>query len=267
MTKSKITLWGVSIMLLLCAACHRGESSDGTATFTIEGALANAANKTLYIEEMTPDNGAHFLDSIQCDAQGHFEYKGTMTYQTFFNIHTSPVDFVVLLPRNKEHIVLHGDASQLGSSYRVEGSPESQLMWEIQNHVNESNLVIADIAHRDQQYKATLSEKEYKEAHKKNDSAFIANRDMLYLTLSHFIEDNRGSLSTLYAIDAPYNHNMRVFYAESSLDVFEAALEGLTDSLPNNPHTQYFKTRVDRIRSAHMMAQQQQQPGQEITIR
>ena len=69
------------------------------------------------------------------------------------------------------------------------------------------------------------------------------------------------------AIDAPYNHTMRVFYAESDFEVFETALEGLNDSLPTNPHTQYFKTRVERIRSARAMAQQQQQPGQEIIIK
>lgn len=262
----KNALWIAFVMLLMCSACHHGET-DGTATFTVEGTLSNAANKMLYIEEMTPDNGANFLDSIRCDAKGHFEYKGVMNYQTFFNIHTSPYDFVVLLPRNREHIVLHGDASQLGNTYRVEGSPESLLLWEIQNHINESNLVIADIAQRDQQNKATMSPQQYEAAHNETDSIFVANRKMLYLTLFNFIEDNRGSLSTLYAIDAPYNHKMRVFYAESDFEVFEMVLEGLNDSIPDNPHTQYFKTRVERIRSARMMAQQQQQPGQEIIIR
>ncbi len=265
MTHRKTTIWLAALLLTLCAACHN-EKSNGTATFTIEGTFENAANKTLYIEEMTPDNGANFIDSIRCDAKGHFEYKGSMPYQTFFNIHVSPVDYVVLLPRDKEHIVLHGDATRLGSTYRVEGSPESQRMWEIQNHINESNLVIADIAHQDQQNKATMDKQQYEEAHKTTDSIFVANRQLVYVTLYHFIEDNRGSLSTLYAIDAPYNHQMRVFYAESDYEVFEAALEGLLDSVPNNPHTQYFKTRVERIRSARAMAQQQQQPGQEIII-
>ncbi len=253
--------------LLLCAtACHN-KPTDGNATFTIEGTLTNAANMTLYLEEMTPDNGANFVDSIRCDSKGHFSFEGSMPYQTFYNLHVSPVDYIVLLPRDAEHIVLHGDATKLGSTYRVEGSPESQLMWEIQDHINASNLVISDIAHQDQQNKATMNAQQYEEAHKVTDSIFVSNRQLVYLTLYNFINDHRGSLSTLYAIDAPYNHTMRVFYAESDFEVFETALEGLNDSLPTNPHTQYFKTRVERIRSARAMAQQQQQPGQEIIIK
>ena len=234
--------------------------------FDIEGTLTNAANKTLYIEEMTPDNGAQFVDSIFCDRNGHFTYKGHMDYATFFNLHTAEYDYIVLLPCDGEHIVVNGDASSFSESYRIEGSEGSQQMWQIQSYINDANMTIADLAKQEQYNRTNLSNDEYEQAHKKTDSIFVAEHQLVYMMFYNFIEDNMGSLSTLYAIDAPFNHTGRVFYAESDFPVFEQVLEGLTETIPDNPHTQFFRTRVERARSARMLSQQQQQPGQEIII-
>lgn len=263
--KFKLTTLAILFLALLATACK--DEKGGAMQFTLEGTLNGAAGKTLYIEEMTPDNGALFLDSLVCDQKGHFSYKGTMNYQTFYNLHTSQYEYIVLLPDDKEHIVISGDFVQMSEHYQVSGSKGSQQMWEIQNHINNANHVIADIAQRDQYNKANLNAADYERAHQETDSIFIAERQLIYVTFYNFIEDHRGSLSTLYAIDAPFNHTGRVFYAEPDFEVFEMVLSGLLDSVADNPHTQYYKTRVERARSARMMAQQQQQPGQEIIIK
>lgn len=250
---------------ILFAGC-KGGNSDGTMTFSIEGTLANAAGKMLYIEEMTPDNGAQFVDSIRCDGDGHFSFEGTMTYQTFFNLHSSAADYIVLLPNDGEKISVSGNADNLGSTYMVDGSPESRLMWQIQSYINDANKTIADIAQQDKHNRETLSEAEYEKAHSVTDSIFIAEHNLLGVMFLNFIEDNRGSLSTLYAVDAPFNRSARVFYSESDFEVFETVLEGLQERIPNNPHTQYYQTRVERARSARTIAQQQQQSGQEFIV-
>ena len=246
----------ISLTALILLSCHGGKNK-GTMSFSLEGQLENASGKTIYIEEMTPDNGPQFLDSIVCDKNGHFKYKGSMNYQTFFNLHTSEYDYIVLLPQDDEKIQLTGDASNLSVNYHVEGSPESQLMWQIMSYVNDANLAITDIVARDRKNRETLNETEYQKAHDVTDSMFIAERTSVYLMFYNFIEDNLGSLSTLYAIDAPFNHSMRVFYAEGDFEVFEMVLEGLEQENPNNPHTQYYRTRVERARSARLMSQQQ----------
>ncbi len=255
----------LAVAVLLVAGCN-GKSADGTMSFELKGSLANAAGKTLYIEEVTPDNGVQFRDSISCDSKGNFSYKGTMDYQTFFNLHSNLYDFIVLLPADGETITLNGDFSDLGASYRVSGSPESQLMWQIQSYINDANRTIAEIAQQDKQNRATMSDEEYEKAHALTDSVFIAERNTTYTMFYNFIEDNRGSLSTLYAVDAPFNHTGRVFYAEPDFDVFETVLEGLTEKAPDNPHTLYYRTRVERARSARMISQQQQQQGQEFIV-
>ena len=253
------------LLTVIFSACHT-DKGQGTLSFTIEGTLSNAAGRMLYIEEMTPDNGAQFLDSIQCDREGHFKYKGSMNYQTFFNLHASLYDYIVLLPNEGEEINISGDADNLGSTYIVDGSPESRLMWQIQSHINQANSTIGEIAQLDKQNRATLSDADYEKAHLVTDSIFIAERQTIYMTFYNFIGENRGSLSTLYAIDAPFNHTMRVFYAESDFEVFDEVLDGLLEVNPDNPHTQYYQTRVERARSARAIAQQQQAIGQEFIV-
>lgn len=242
------------------------EKKKGEMSFVIEGTFEDAAGKMLYIEEMTADNGAQFCDSIPCDSKGHFKYEGHMTYQTFYNLHCSEYDYIVLLPNDGEKVELSGKFGQLGVTYLVNGSPESRLMWQIQSYINEANDVIAGIAQQDKHNKSTLSEAEYQRAHEVTDSIFISERNLIHQMFLNFITDNSGSLSTLYALDAPFDHKYRVFYAESDFEVFEQVLEGLNEKIPDNPHTQYFRTRVERARSERALAQQQQQPGQEIII-
>ncbi len=270
--------YSIILLVLICVACSnggtKGGSSDSSAvtfgsvggTFKVEGTLSNGSGQTLYIEEMTPDNGPQFIDSIRCDKSGHFKFEGKMDYQTFFNLHSGQFDYIVLLPHAGESITVTGDCKKLSETYMVKGSPESQLMWQIQNHINEANRTIADIAQQDQQNKATLKKADYEAAHKVTDSIFIAEHQMIYLTFKQFIEDNSGSLSTLYALDAPFNHTGRIFYAENDFDIFENVLAGLQSVQPDNPHTVYFQTRMERTRSARMMAIQQQQEQQEANF-
>ena len=242
------------LICVICAICVtiiscNGKKGDGLQSFTIEGTLTNATDKMLYIEEMTPDNGPQFIDSILCDAEGHFIYEGTMNYQTFYNLHSSQYDYIVLLPADGDVIELSGDANNLGNTYMVNGASESQLLWQIQNYINQSNITIQELAQRDSQNRNTLSEADYKKAHAVTDSLFLAERQTTYRMLLNFIDNNSGSLSTLYAIDAPFNHNMRVFYQENDFDIFEQVLQGLDEKCPNNPHTQYYRTRVERARA------------------
>ena len=238
----------ISLTALILLSCHGGKN-NGTMSFSLEGQLENASGKTIYIEEMTPDNGPQFIDSILCDANGHFKFEGTMHYQTFFNLHGSLYDYVVLLPSDGDKIELTGDANDLGNTYIIKGSPESQLMWQIQNYINQANLAIQELAQQDNNNRSSLSKSDYEKAHAATDSLFLAEWRTTHQMMLNFIDDNPGSLSTLYAIDAPFNHTMRLFYQESDFDIFEQVLQGLDEKCPDNPHTQYYRTRVERARA------------------
>ncbi|MCR4828925.1 MAG: DUF4369 domain-containing protein [Bacteroidales bacterium] len=256
MKKHTIQLIALALGIMLLASCGSKKGADDNG-FSLEGTLDNASNKTLYITEMTADNGEQFVDSIRCDAKGHFNYSGTMSYQTFYSLHSSEYVYIVLLPNHGEEITLTGDYERLDQTYMVNGSPESQLLWQIQAQINDANNFIHDLAETDKANQSSMNKKDYEKAHKETDSLFMVEYQLVYTTLYQFIEDNQGSLSTLYALDAPFNHSSRVFNASRDMDIFEQVLNGLMENNPDNPHTQYFKARFDRTQSEIRMQQAQ----------
>ena len=60
-----LSLSSILILTLLLASC--GNKNE----IVIEGTLENGANKTIYIEEMSPESRI-FLDSVKLDSKGHF---------------------------------------------------------------------------------------------------------------------------------------------------------------------------------------------------
>ena len=114
---------------LLLSACHK------KAAFTVEGTIADANGNAMYIEELTPD-GPVFLDSIKPDAEGHFKWSHELPYPTFYNLHCTATDYIVLLPLEKERIVIEGTFKNLQRTYKTSGSHETELLWQLQDYTN-----------------------------------------------------------------------------------------------------------------------------------
>ena len=236
------------IALLLLSGCKKENK------FTIEGTIDNGAGKMMYIEELTPD-GPHFLDSIQLDKKGHFTYGSKYAYQTFYNLHVSEYDYVVLLPYKGEHINITGVYDSLSLSYRVEGSKESILLWQLQDYSNYGAYKLRDIVELNRQNLQTYADNEegYKNAKKNTDSLYREAYDEQVMYITQFLEDNSGSLATLIALYKPFNGDHPLIDIDRYPELFtyyEQVLNGLESNptTADNPHTIAFKNVVERVR-------------------
>ena len=214
-------------LLVSLASC--GNKDD----IVIEGTLENGAGKTVYIEEMTPESRL-FLDSITLDSKGHFKFRYAMPYKTFYNVHVSDADYIVLLPDMGEHITLSGVYDSLSRSYHLQGGHDSQLLWQLQDYTNDGVRQLRDLV-------ALGVQNEY------TDSVYLSLYSQQQKYVVHFIEDNYGSLATLIALYKPFN-NHPLIDPENSFKIYELVLEGLEADLPENPHTLSFKNEVERLR-------------------
>lgn len=240
----KIKLLSLLAVLFL-ASC--GNKND----IIIQGTLDNGAGKVIYIEEMTPD-ARLFIDSITLDSKGHFKFRYAMPYKTFYNVHVTDADYVVLLPDMGETITIEGNYDSLSTTYHLQGGPESQLLWQLQDYTNHGSRTLSDIVATDQHNQQLLAEGQITEA----DYAIARQvTDSLYLDafadqqkyIVNFIQDNLGSLVTLIALYKPFNNRPLVNPADS-FEFYEAVLEGLQQDMPDNPHTLSFKNQVERTR-------------------
>lgn len=234
--------------------------------FTIKGTLANGSGQTLYIEELSPD-GPIFLDSIRLDSKGNFSFSYTMPYQTFYNLHASADNYVVLLPENGEKISLSGDYEDLAMTYQVDGSHGSNLMWKLQDYTNDGvrclrEIAILDKARRDSVEAGLLSAAQYDAAHRITDSIYLAAYMSQQDYIMHFIEENRGSLSTLIAVYKPFNGHP-IIDPQYMVETYEEVAAGLRELMPDNPHTIHFENEVARLR--YQYGSQQPQQGIQIT--
>lgn len=235
----------IAAALFLLAAC--GNRND----ITIEGTLTNGAGKTIYIEEMTPE-ARLFIDSIKLDSKGHFKFRYAMPYKTFYNVHITDDDYIVLLPDFGEKIVMQGCYDSLSNTYRLQGAGDSQLLWQLQDYANQGSAVLRDIVATDRQNQQLLADgkitqSEYDAARQITDSVYLnAFADQQHYVVN-FIQDHLGSLTTLIALYKPFNNRPLINPADS-FEFYEAVLEGLEESMPDNPHTISFKNQVERTR-------------------
>ena len=250
-----------AVLVMFFAGCKKENK------FTIEGTIDNGAGKVMYIEELTPD-GPHFLDSIKLDKRGNFTYKGKYDYQTFYNLHTSAVDYVVLLPYKGEKIKVSGVFDSLSLSYKVDGSKESATLWQLQDYSNYGayklrDIVASDRANRERFGIQTVEEKgmmkvigdtvAYRKAKQETDSLYREAYDEQVMYITQFLQDNSGSLATLIALYKPFNGNHPIIDVDRYPELFtyyEQVLQGLeeNEATADNPHTIAFKNVMERVR-------------------
>ncbi len=233
------------LSVLLLASC--GQKNN----ITIEGTLDNGAGKTIYIEEMSPESTI-FLDSVTLDKKGHFKFSYAMPYKTFYTVHVSDDDYVVLLPDEGTTISMTGSYDSLSLTYRIQGNDDSQLLWQLQDYTNIGTralrqIVAIDRHNMDLLEQGEISQQQYDQAHNYTDSLYLATFSEQQQYVVRFIEDNLGSLSTLIALYKPFN-NRPLINPEDSFEFYEGVLEGLEAYLPDNPHTLSFKNLVEHTR-------------------
>ena len=246
--RKTITAVLAGLMALSVAGCHRD-------TFTISGTLDGGAGQTLWLEELTPE-GTLFIDSIPVDSKGRFSYSYKPPYRSLYNLHTTADNYAVLLPDCGEHLKVGGSYDNLSMTYTVSGSPESILLWQLQQYTNDGGRVLNQLVDTTLYYQHLLDEGkiDIETVYDKKDET-----DSIYrLTfreqqdyVGRFIEENRGSLSTLIALYKPFNNRLLIDTRDpNSIDCYDMVLEGLQERYPDNPHTLHFKNTVEHQRSA-----------------
>ena len=244
----------IALAVLLLAAC----GDKHTVTFC--GTLENGAGKVIYLEELTPE-GALFIDSITLDGKGCFKYKYDMPYKTFYNLHASQYDYVVLLPDYGEKVEVEGCYDSLSMTYKIKGAGDSQLLWQLQSYTNDGinvlrHLGATDAANKQLLAEGKMTEAEYDAAHQQTDSVYLATYYEQQAYVMDFIEQHAGSLATIIALYKPFNVSMPLVRPEEHFEYYDLVLQGLEEGMPDNPHTLNFKNTVEHLRYQYVMQQE-----------
>jgi len=117
---------GIALISLILASswqCGRNNS------FTVNGHLLGAENDTISLEEMG-DKGINSISTIYTDDNGFFSFTDTAENPRFLLLKINN-NYISLLVLNEQTIQVSADMADLNASFSVEGSPESELIWEL----------------------------------------------------------------------------------------------------------------------------------------
>ncbi len=251
----KVSLLFIGIFLLAATGCKKD-------SFTIKGTIEGGAGQTLWLEELAPE-GPMFIDSIAIGSDGSFKYSYKPPYRSLYNLHTTENNYIVTLPAIGETLEVNGSLDNLALTYNIKGAPESVLLWQLQQYTNDGAKILRSLVDSVNHCQALveigeMSETEAAARKEVTDSlyhvAFVEQQEYV----CRFIEENKGSLATLIALYKPFNNRALIDPRDpSSIDWYDMVLEGLTEQLPDNPHTLHFKNTTEHLRSA--LARQEEQ--------
>jgi thiol-disulfide isomerase/thioredoxin len=218
----------------LLACSNTGTSSTG---LEIKGTLTNSHGENVYLEQLTPET-VKSLDTAQVNEKGEFTIDAPVAEAGFYRLRISDKNFVTLILDAGEKVVITGDAQDLGNTYTVKGSKDSELFWELNqrsavNYRQRDSLQQAfqsfvNVAKMDSARIDSMSN-----ALEKPYMNLIAQHNKY---LQSFIEKNNSSFASLAAIQQ--------LQVEEFLPTYVKLDEGLMKKYPNSSYVKSFHNTV-----------------------
>lgn len=119
----------IAVAVLLTSACS-DSSSDSSSNFELKGKMGNAHGDTLFLEQMGTD-GLIGVDTAILDENGEFTMNPNISEIGFYRLKTNDRNFATFIFDTNQKVSITGDVADLGNTYKVEGSEDSKLFWEI----------------------------------------------------------------------------------------------------------------------------------------
>lgn len=241
MRKVQIIL-SLLISFVLFSGCHPGKkaNSDG---IIISGKLNFNGEDRVYLQLLNPLEVVT-IDSVSVNKNGTFSFKQQTKEANFYIIKTNDRDFITLLMEPGETAKIEADASQLSDNYKIDGSPGSLLIMELNNRLNNAYKRVDSLSRK---FKEIQGKPGFIEKKALLDTAYnmIFNEHKNYLKL--FIAKNSSSLAAIIAL---YQNLGRrpMLTMKDDMPVFEKTAHKLLLAYPENPHVIALNKRVSEIK-------------------
>lgn len=121
----KIHLAGLALTIF-AYACNNSKSTS----FELKGKLNGSKGETLYFEKLSSQQPV-LLDSVVLDENGEFEFLNYTPKIGLYRIKFNNQNFAMLVLDSSDKVMLSADAADLGNTYKVEGSPETQVFLDL----------------------------------------------------------------------------------------------------------------------------------------
>lgn len=133
------TISAIAAGLLYLAGCAPQEN------FTVNGTLTGSIKDSLVLEEMT-GKSLEFRSNIITDASGAFTFSDTAANPRLLFIRNPQNKYVTLLVMGGEKITLTADKENINETIRVTGSPQTELVMELNREVMKASKTLDSLS-------------------------------------------------------------------------------------------------------------------------
>ena len=222
------------VIMALSIACKK------TNEFVISGKITNAEGKYLYLDELKVSSAVP-IDSVEVKRDGSFEFKGKINYPNFFLLRLNEKNFVTLLVDTTEKIKVFGDAANFSRDYKVEGSPGSLLVQELNKRLTKTKHRQDSINTRMIVFR-TRENYSSEKIRWERELAEIKRSQIEYST--NFVQKHPFSLSSVLALYQKFDDSNYVIQDLQSLKVAASALNSV---FPKSEHVKALYNNTVRL--------------------
>ncbi len=210
--------------------------------FELKGQFSNTSNETIYLEKLATQQ-SEVLDSAVLDDDGKFEFTGIKPQIGFYRIRHNQQNFAMLVLDSTDKVKVTGDFSDLGNSYKVEGSKETSLFLKYNEIARHRDIQLDSINNLAQAmlepYKMDQAKVDSMSA--KFEEPYTRIVENTNKALADKIMDNTDMYASIMAIQA--------LEPDKYPEVYKALDKGLSDKFPKDKNVQMFHEVVSRVLS------------------
>lgn len=221
----------LALPVILLAGCSN--TNPGSGSFELTGKLDNSHGETIYLQQLSAD-GVKDLDTATLDDKGEFKMDAKIAEIGFYRLKITDRNFATFIFSPNDNVKVTGNVENLGNSYTVQGSAESQLFWEL------NKASVANYGKRDSLQKlfqsfvnsAKMDSTRIDSISNALEKPYTALIDQHNQYLKKFIESNLTSFASLAAIQQ--------LPAEQFGDLYKKLDAELIKKYPNSSYTKSF---------------------------
>ncbi len=225
----------IAVSFYSCKTTQEPDEGD----LVLSGHILNAADTMLLFEELTPSELVP-VDTIYLDSEGTFTLSKHIDDAGFYRITANSANFITLSVEPGEHIKITADIEDMSSTYDVNGSPGSYILWEL-NKEKGRGMKMADslrIIYRE--YRGT---RDFVEKRKELRAEYRTIKDQQREFVMKVIDHNITSLASVLALYQYFEDHM-LLKEKDHFEYFEKLSKSLCNVYPSNKHVIDLKKRV-----------------------
>ncbi len=212
----------------------------------IEGRFAGAVDAKMPLEMLGPGHRS-VVDTISTDDQGHFSAKVKLSSPEamIYNLQV-PGGLIPLVLSGGERIKLNS-AGNLARNYTVSGSPESELICEL-------NAVMTAGAEELDSLTTLFLKTPGEEARKEITSQYLKAYYRIKQDQVRFIVTYPGSLAAVYALYQRLPNDNVLFNGEGDVVYYRVVADSLASVHPKSPYLTPLKGQISRMEGQRALA-------------